>query len=135
MDPVSVALLLAVAGGAGGALGDQVWRGLGSIVGREFRRNDSRQGHGRSPTASGMEQFAELAAAPRSRAAAEQLATALAARAQEDLDFAGALLIWRQQAQRLYPAADGVHNEISGGTFHGAVTQGVNVFGGESHRQ
>jgi hypothetical protein len=123
-----------VAGGAGGALGDQVWRGLGSVVAREFRRNEARQRRGCSPVASGTEQFAELAAAPRSRAAAAQLDAALAARAQADPEFTGALLMWREKAQQLYQAAGGVHNEISGGTFHGTVTQGVNVFGGESPR-
>ena len=38
MDPVTIgAVLAAIVGGAGGALGTQLWAGVGSLVRRPFR--------------------------------------------------------------------------------------------------
>lgn len=40
MEPVSVGLLAALAGGAGGELGRQVWAALSALVRRPFRRDE-----------------------------------------------------------------------------------------------
>jgi hypothetical protein len=129
VDPVSVALLLAVAGGMGGALGEQVWKGLGSLLARPFHRGDAARHPKSAAVVGGGEEFAALAAAPGDRAAAERLAGALAARAGADAGFRQVLETWREQAERAYPAAGSTVNHISGGTFHGPVIQGGTATG------
>ncbi|MFC8596524.1 hypothetical protein [Streptomyces atroolivaceus] len=128
MDPVSVALLVALAGGAGSEAGQQAWTGLSALVRRPFRR-----GQGDSPEAlavsSGEAELTRLAEAPADQARAQALSTALAVRAVLDADFSAGLQRWHEQA-RLVRTGDGeVHNTISGGTFSGLVLQGRDISG------
>lgn len=121
MEPVSAALLVALAGGAGGELGRQVWAGLSTLVRRPFHRDSS----GRTPAiSSGEEELARLAEEPDDHHRAQALSTALAVRAAVDEDFRSLLAEWHQQAQRVPTGEGPVTNEISGGTQYGPVVQG-----------
>ncbi|MFF4442390.1 hypothetical protein [Streptomyces sp. NPDC001621] len=121
MDPVSVGLLVALAGGAGGELGRQVWAGLGALVRRPFRRDSG----GQVPAvSSGEAELVGLAAEPGDEGRAQALSTALAVRAAVDEDFRTRLGAWQEQA-RLVRTGDGaVTNTVSGGTQNGPVLQG-----------
>ncbi|MEV6056549.1 hypothetical protein [Streptomyces sp. NPDC052107] len=78
---------------------------------------------------SGEAELAELERAPSDPARAQALSTALAVRALVDADFRAGLERWHEQA-RLVRTGDGeVHNEISGGTFHGPALQGRDFSG------
>ena len=116
MDTVSAALILAVAGGAGGAVGDQAWRGLVSLVHRPAR--------GASAPESGVAQVVRLREQPDDGECAARLGHVLTTRAADDEAFRAALEVWLLGAERLYPAArPGTVNTVSGGTFHGPVIQ------------
>ncbi|MFD0271364.1 hypothetical protein ACFVGY_33060 [Streptomyces sp. NPDC127106] len=124
MDPISVAVLVALAGGAGGEVGKQAWAGLSALVRRPFRR-----GQGESPEApvvgSGEAELARLEQAPDDPTRAQALSDTLAARAAADPDFSAGLQQWWHEQVKLVRTGDGdVDNEISGGTFHGQVLQG-----------
>ncbi|MFD3622848.1 hypothetical protein ACFWWT_48685 [Streptomyces sp. NPDC058676] len=123
MDPISVALLAALAGGAGGEIGRQAWAGLSALVRRPFRR-----GQDESPdvpaVSSGETELAELEEAPADPARAQALSTALAVRATLDTDFHSGLQRWHEQAKLVRTGDGEVHNTISGGTFHGPALQG-----------
>lgn len=123
MDPISVALLAALAGGASGEIGRQAWVGLSTLVRRPFRR-----GQGDSPDApvmsSGETELARLEEAPSDPIHAQALSTALAERAAVDADFRSGLQQWHEQAKRVRTGDGEVHNEITGGTFHGPALQG-----------
>lgn len=60
MDPISVALLGALAGGAGGELGGQAWTGLTALVRRPFTRGQDESAQ--APAVSSGE--TELSAVP-----------------------------------------------------------------------
>ena len=128
MDPVSVTLLLALAGGAGGEVGRQAWAGLSALVRRPFRH-----GHDDSPdtpaVGSGEAELARLEEAPADPARAQALSTALAARAALDADFRNDLQQWHEQAKPVRTGDGDVHNTISGGAFHGPVVQGRDFSG------
>ncbi|NBM17977.1 hypothetical protein [Streptomyces sp. GC420] len=127
MDPVSVGLLAALAGGAGGELGRQVWAGLGALVRRPFRRGEV--GEQVPAVSSGETELARLEEDPADPVRAQELSTALAMRAAVDMDFSAGLQQWLGQA-KLVRSGDGeTHNEISGGTFHGPVIQSRDVSG------
>jgi hypothetical protein len=127
VDPVSVGLLAALAGGAGGEVGRQAWAGLSSLVRRPFQR--SQEAAGRSAVSSGEAELTRLEHAPADPARAQALSTALAVRAAVDADFQTRLQQWHEQA-RLMRTGDGdVHNEISGGTFYGSPVQGRDFSG------
>ncbi|QFZ72918.1 hypothetical protein GFH48_06225 [Streptomyces fagopyri] len=122
MDPVSVGLLAALAGGAGGEVGRQAWAGLSALVRRPVRRD----GGGRIPAASssGEGELVRLAENPADQGRAQALSTVLAVRAALDEDFRSGLLAWQEQA-RLVRTGDGtVTNNVSGGAQHGPVVQG-----------
>lgn len=132
MDPVSVGLLAALAGGAGGELGRQVWAALGVLVRRPFRHPGAADGD--DPVAaletgsgtgveSGQAELAALMQAPADEQCAAALSMALARRAALDAGFATALDEWRQQAVHVQSGGT-VKNQVSGGTFHGPVLQG-----------
>lgn len=129
VDPVSVGLLVALAGGAGGELGHQVWAALGALVRRPLRHLG---GGGDAPEVpemgSGAAEVAALEQAPADEQRGAALSAVLARRAAEDADFAAALDGWRQQADRV-PFVSEVHNRISGGTFHQPVLQGRDFSG------
>jgi hypothetical protein len=132
MDPVSAGLLVALAGGAGGELGRQVWAGLGALVRRPFRHPEAGDDGGEASVlpagGSGEEELTALAQAPADEERAAALSAVLARRAAGDTQFAAELERWRQQAAQV-PLGGGVHNHISGGTFHAPVLQGQNFSG------
>lgn len=117
MDGVSAALILAVAGGAGGAVGDQAWRGLVALVHRPARGTTAPQ--------SGDAQLDRLRQTPGDEESAAELAQVLTERASVDQSFQSALGTWRCSAEELYPThrVGTIHNSVSGGTFHGPVIQ------------
>ncbi|WP_217210234.1 hypothetical protein [Streptomyces sp. AC550_RSS872] len=127
MDPVSVGLLVALAGGAGGEIGRQAWAGLSAIARRPFQNGqDTEDG---ASVSSGEAELVELERSPTDPARAQALSTALAVRAAVDTDFRTDLERWHEQA-RLVRAGDGeVHSTISGGTFHGPILQGRDFSG------
>ncbi|GLX47091.1 hypothetical protein Shyhy01_00410 [Streptomyces hygroscopicus subsp. hygroscopicus] len=132
MDPVSVGLLTALAGGAGGELGRQAWTGLGELVRRPFRRAGAPDG-ARVPDGpgdadgSGEAELARLARDPGDAAAARALSAVLAVRAAADAEFGERLRRWGESARRVSLTSGDVHNSISGGTFSAPVIQGRDV--------
>ncbi|WP_316756568.1 hypothetical protein [Streptomyces herbicida] len=121
MDPVSVGLLAALAGGAGGEVGRQAWAGLTELVRRPFRR----EGSGRATAvSSGEPELVRLAGDPGDQGRAQALSTALAVRAALDEDFRTGLAAWAEQAELVRTGDGAVTNTISGGTQYGPVVQG-----------
>ena len=121
MDPVSVGLLAALAGGIGGEVGRQSWASLSALVRRPFTRSDIR---------SGEDELAALEENPGDTDRARALGMVLTARADADTAFRTALESWVEQA-RLIRTGDGeVHNEISGGAQYGPVVQARDISGG-----
>ena len=126
MEPVSAALLAALAGGVGGELGRQVWAGLSALVRRPFNRNGDEQPPAIS---SGEAELARLAEEPGDRDRAHALSTALAVRAAVDEEFRSLLVEWHRQAQQVRTEEGAVTNTISGGTQYGPVIQGRDFSG------
>ncbi|MEV4976755.1 hypothetical protein [Streptomyces scopuliridis] len=121
MDPVSVGLLTALAGGAGGELGRQAWAGLSALVRRPFGQD----GGGQAPAvSSGEAELVRLAAEPGDQGRAQALSTALAVRAAVDEDFRSRLAHWQEQAELVRVGEGAVTNNVSGGTQNGPVIQG-----------
>jgi hypothetical protein len=128
MDPVTIgAVLAAVAGGAGGALGAQVWAGVSALVRRPFRRVQP-AGDAAAPVPSGETELAALKQAPADQRRAVALAEVLVARAGGDAGFGEALQAWWAQASQIETGSQ-VANTISGGTFRGPVLQGRDFTG------
>ncbi|MEY9997484.1 hypothetical protein ABIE67_009603 [Streptomyces sp. V4I8] len=126
MDPISVGLLAALAGGAGGELGRQVWAGLSALVRRPFRRGQDTE----VPAGgSGEAELVELEGAPDDPARAQALSAALAVRAGLDADFRTGLQQWHEQAKLVRTGDGEVHNSISGGTQNGPVLLGRDFSG------
>jgi hypothetical protein len=121
VDPVSVGLLVALAGGAGGEMGRQVWAGLSALVRRPLQ---PRQQEGAPAVSSGRAELAALEEAPEDSARADALRVALAERSGVDAEFRSELEQWAQQARRLRVDTGEVHNSISGGRQNGPVFQG-----------
>lgn len=99
VDPISVGLLLALSGGAGGEIGRQAWVALSALVRRPFRG-----GHGTEdvPDVSMADaELAELERSPADAARAHALSTALAVRAAVDAEFRNGLEEWREQARHV----------------------------------
>lgn len=126
MDPVSVGLLLALAGGAGGELGRQAWAGLTALVRRPFRRD---AGEEAPVVSSGEAELARLEQDPADQRQAQALSTALAVRAALDRDFRTGFEAWQEQAKLVSTGDSTVHNNISGGSQHGPVLQGRDFSG------
>ncbi|MFJ6784733.1 hypothetical protein [Streptomyces yangpuensis] len=127
MDPVSVGLLVALAGGAGGEVGRQTLAGLSALVRRPFRRGDGMDGQD-LPVSSGVAELVRLEQDPADRARAQELSTALAERAVLDTGFRTGLEAWHEQAKLVRTDDGEVNNTISGGTHH-VVLQGRNFSG------
>ncbi|MDX3067591.1 MULTISPECIES: hypothetical protein [Streptomyces] len=126
MDPISVALLGALAGGAGGEAGRQAWAALTALVRSPLRGG---QRDVEEPAGSGEAELVRLEEEPADPAHARSLSTALSERAATDAEFSAALQRWHDQA-RLVRTGDGeVSNTISGGTFSGPVLQGRDFSG------
>jgi hypothetical protein len=116
------AVLAAIVGGAGGALGAQLWSGVSALVRRPFHRAHA-AGEATAALPSGSAELVALEQAPSDEQRAIALAEVLVARADADSEFGEALQAWWVQASQLSTAGD-VTNRISGGTFHGPVLQG-----------
>lgn len=128
MDPISAALLAALAGGAGGELGRQAWAGLTALVRRPIGRGqrDSAQ----PPAVStGEAELAQLQEEPQDVARAQALSIALAVRAAVDSGFSAGLRHWHEQAKLVRTGDGDVHNTVSGGTQSGPVLQGRDFSG------
>ncbi|MFD5522384.1 hypothetical protein [Streptomyces sp. NPDC127066] len=128
MDPISVGLLAALAGGAGGEVGRQAWEGLSALVRHPFRRGNADS----APEVGSAEAELELLARdPDDQQLAHLLSTALSERAALDTDFRTGLQAWHTQAQaQLTRTGDGgVRNEISGGRQEGPVLMGRDFSG------
>lgn len=121
MDPVSVGLLVALAGGAGGEIGREAWAGLVRLVRLPFRRDGGDDG---SAGGSGEAELARLAEEPGDESRAQALSTALAVRAALDAEFRAGLRTWQEELPPLpRDGADSVTNIVSG-QVHGPVVQG-----------
>ena len=128
MDPMTIgAVLAAIAGGAGGALGSQVWAGLSALVRRPFHRAHT-AGDGSVPLPSGGAELAALEQAPDDDRRAVALAEVLVARADTDGEFRAALEAWWELASQLRVDGD-VTNTVSGGTQYGPVLLGRDFSG------
>jgi len=128
MDPVTIgAVLAAIAGGAGGALGSQLWAGISALVRRPFRYAHA-TGEAEAALSSGSAELIALEQAPADGQRAMALAEVLVARADVDSEFRDALEAWWEQASPIQIGGD-VANTISGGTFHGPVLQGRDFTG------
>ena len=126
MDPATIgAVLAAIAGGAGGALGSELWAGVSALVHRPFRH----AGHSAAVAVpSGAAELAALGQAPDDRRAVA-LAEVLVARAGADAGFREALEAWCEQASQIQTGDGDVTNTISGGVQHGPVLQGRDFTG------
>nr|WP_145491677.1 MULTISPECIES: hypothetical protein [Streptomyces] len=129
MDPVSMGLLTALAGGAGGELGRQAWTALGELVRRPFLRGGAVDPEDSAPDGSGEAELARLARDPGDAAAARALSGALSRRAAADAEFEERLRRWDEAARRVSLTGGDVHNSISGGTFSAPVIQGRDFTG------
>jgi hypothetical protein len=128
MDAVTMgAVLAAVAGGAGGALGAQVWAGVTALVRRPFRRAHAAGDITVSPASGEVEQIA-LQEAPTDEGRAIALAEVLIARAATDYSFRQAMINWWAQASQIRVGGE-VISTISDGIFHGPVLQGRDFTG------
>lgn len=119
MDPISAALLGAIATGAGGEAGKHLWTRLADLV----RRNPE------GPIANGELELASLSEAPHAPERAQALSDALHCRATQDPEFRTALSQWHQQAQAVRTGDGETSNTISGGTQNGPVLQGRDFSG------
>ncbi|MET9295295.1 hypothetical protein [Streptomyces sp. NPDC003077] len=151
VDPVLTALLPALVGGAGGAVGRQAWETLTALVRRPFRGRertggDDRTGNepepgghgeadepevrtGEPEARTGEAELTALARDPDDRERARQLARVLTERAAADPEFARDLASWQRDAARLLRTGEGdVHSDVTGGS-HGAVVQGRDFHG------
>jgi hypothetical protein len=128
MDPVTIgAVLAAIAGGAGGAFGSQVWAGVSALVRRPFRR-DRTAGDTAALVSGGEAELAALGQAPADERRAVALAEVLVARADADGGFREALQAWWEQACQVQAGGD-VTNRVIGGTHYGPVLQGRDFTG------
>ena len=133
MDPVTIgAVLLAIAGGAGGELGGRLWDGVSALVRRPFRHGQAAATSGAAvavPPQSGEAELAALERSPADKGRAEALAQVLLARADADGDFMRGLEGWWEQAAPIRTGEGNVTNTISGGTQYGPVLQGRDFTG------
>ena len=128
MDPVTIgAVLAAIAGGAGGALGTQLWAGVSALVRRPFHRAHP-AADSTVALPSGSAELVALEQVPGDERRALALAEVLVARAGADRGFREALAGWWEQASQIDIGGD-VANTVSGGTFHGPVLQGRDFSG------
>lgn len=124
LEPISVALLAALAGGAGGEAGREAWAELSSLIRRPFRRG--RNGSATNAS-SGEAELLRLTESPDDARRAHALSTALAVRAAVDAEFHAGLRRWSEMIES--PVSRHVRNEITGGSFTGPVLQGRDFSG------
>lgn len=129
MDPVTIgAVLAAIAGGAGGAVGSQLWAGVSALVSRPFRRPHA-AGDTAAAVPSGAAELAALEHGPADERRAVALAEVLVTRAGADAGFRSALDAWWEQASQVQVGGVNVANTVSGGTQYGPVLQGRDFTG------
>lgn len=116
---------MAVATGAGGELGQQLWSALRGLV----RRNPPEEAAQPQPPATAELELASLSEAPHDMDRARALSEALTRRAEQDPTFRAHLTQWQQQAQLLRTGDGDTNNTVSGGTQHGPVVQGRDFSG------
>lgn len=125
MDPISASLLVAMATGAGGELGQQLWAALRGLV-----RRGPVEGTAGSPGPTvGEAELASLSGAPHDVERARALSEALSRRAGQDPSFRTGLAQWQQHAQLLRTGDGDTSNTVSGGTQRGPVVQGRDFSG------
>lgn len=115
MDPISIGVLTALAGGAGGEAGRQAWLVLSRLVRRPSPKDD--------PADDPVGDLVALESNPADVARAQVLSQSLQRRAELDPGFAGDLRVWSEQARALHLDKGSTHNTISG-TVHGGAVQG-----------
>lgn len=123
MDPISAGLLVAVATGAAGEAGKQLWTRLTELVGRRPEREEN------APLPVGSAELLSFHQDPQDLDRAGALSSALASRAENDATFRNELAQWHQQAQNLRTGDGETSNTISGGTVNGPVLQGRDFSG------
>lgn len=128
MDPISVGLLAALVGGAGGEAGRQAVTRLIALVRRPLRRPDDTAAPA-PQVSSGVDELAQLQENPADPARGQALSRALAARAAQDADFRSDLEAWHEQAQRARSGEGTVRNEVKGGKQYGPVLMGRDFSG------
>jgi hypothetical protein len=130
MDPVTIgAVLLAIAGGVGGALGAQLWAGVSALVRRPSRHHAAADSTAQAPLPVGTAELAALERAPTDEGRAVALAEVIVQRARVDAEFRQALEVWWEQSAPIRTGAGNVTNTISGGTQQGPVLMGRDFTG------
>lgn len=133
MDPVTLGLLAAVAGGTGGEIGRDAWAALRALVQRSRPSRHQAPGVAHpddeaSNTAvapdPGEDAMDALEAQADDPALARRLLDILASRAAAEPDFEAALALWARGAASGVAAEGVVHNQVSGGVQYGPVLQG-----------
>ncbi|MFJ4695394.1 hypothetical protein [Streptomyces sp. NPDC088766] len=123
MDPISAGLLVAMATGAGGEAGRQLWAVLNRLVrGRPEDR-------GSPAVAAGEAELVALSQAPHDEERARALSAVLLHRAEQDAVFRADLAQWWQRARTLSTGQGETTNTISGGTQRSQVLQGRDFSG------
>lgn len=116
---------MAVATGAGGEVGHQLWAQLRGLV----RRGPSEGAAGALEPTTCDAELASLSEAPHDVERARALGAALIRRAEQDPLFRADLTHWQQQAQMLRTGDGHTTNTVSGGTQRGPVVQGRDFSG------
>jgi hypothetical protein len=114
MDPVAMgAVLAAIAGGAGGEVGSQLWARLSTLVRRPYDRVQA-PGEAAALLPSGAAELAALERAPDDERRVLILTEVLVAGADADAEFGMALQAWWGQACKIQVGEDGT-STVSGG--------------------
>ncbi|MFD4789322.1 hypothetical protein ACFWN1_20145 [Streptomyces sp. NPDC058459] len=126
MDAISAELLVALATGAAGEAGQQLWISLSAMVRRRARPEDIEPGA--VEPATGEAELLHLSAASHDIERARSLSSAVRRRAEHDLRFRADVALWQRQAQALR-REDGMVSNVVSGTQRGPVVQGRDFFG------
>jgi hypothetical protein len=94
MDPITIAVLAALAGGVGGEVGRQAWTSLTALVGRRPAPATPVTAADEGGAPAGASEIAALEAAPGDQAVAGRLERALRERAAGDAAFERSLRVW-----------------------------------------
>ncbi|MEU6539426.1 hypothetical protein [Streptomyces sp. NPDC047000] len=128
MEPLSVATLMALAGGLGGAAGTEAWQRLSALVRRPFRRGTTTPANPDENEAEPLVRALLALQASPDPSAAQTLLGALQRRAAIDSEFNDALASWATQVQTVHIRTGDVSNVVSGGT-QGTVLQARDISG------
>ncbi len=127
MDPISAGLLVAIATGAAGEAGKQLWEGLTGLV--RSRPGDAPTQPDAISSNHGESELALFAESSNDLDRARVLSESLTRRAERDEPFRAGLMQWHQQAQALRTGDGETNNTISGGSQNGPVLQGRDFSG------